>query len=137
MKKLIVYCDGASRGNPGEAGIGCVIENERGEVIKKISDYLGTATNNIAEYNALVRSLQECLNLKGGSVEVYMDSELIVKQINGEYKVKNKGLMPLYQQAVGIIKKFNNFSIKHIPREKNKEADKLANEGIDSMLTNS
>lgn len=131
MGKLLVYSDGASRGNPGEAGIGYVIKNHKGEVIKEVSDYLGRATNNVAEYTALVRALQDGLKLGGKEVEVYVDSELLVKQIKGEYRVKNKGLIPLYNQVMSLIDKFDKFVIAHVPREQNKEADRLANDGID------
>jgi len=126
-----VYSDGASRGNPGEAGIGYVIKNQKGEVIKEVSDYLGRATNNVAEYTALIRALQDGLKLGGKEVEVYVDSELLVKQIKGEYRVKNKGLIPLYNQVMSLIDKFDKFVIVHVPREQNKEADRLANDGIE------
>ena len=135
MKKLTVYCDGASRGNPGEAGIGYIIVDADGTVIKEESDYLGQATNNVAEYTALIRSLQDSIKLGASSVQVYSDSELMVKQIKGEYRVKNPGLAPLFQQASGLIAKLKDFRIDHVPREKNKKADSLANRGIDSVLT--
>jgi len=131
LGKLLVYSDGASRGNPGEAGIGYVIKNQKGEVIKEVSDYLGRATNNVAEYTALIRALQDGLKLGGKEVEVYVDSELLVKQIKGEYRVKNKGLIPLYNQVMSLIDKFDKFVIVHVPREQNKEADRLANDGIE------
>jgi len=135
MSKLFVYCDGASRGNPGEAGIGYVIKDERGEVIKKVGDYIGRATNNAAEYTALKRALLDCLKLKGKEVAVYSYSELMVKQLKGEYRVKNQGLIILYNEIMDLIQRFDTFNINHIPREKNKEADKLANLGIDEGLT--
>lgn len=135
MLELTVYCDGASRGNPGQAGIGYIIYGADGLVLKEESDYLGEATNNVAEYTALIRSLQDSLKIGGSKVKVCSDSELMVKQINGEYKVKSPGLEPLYLQAKGLIARFDSFEIKHIPREKNTAADQLANKGIDSALT--
>ncbi|HHX94444.1 MAG TPA: ribonuclease HI family protein [Clostridia bacterium] len=135
MRNFTVYCDGASRGNPGEAGIGYIIIDGNGKVLKEESDYLGQATNNVAEYTALVRSLQDSLKLGAKSVQVYSDSELMVKQIKGEYRVKNPGLAPLFQQVSGLIARFDNFKIDHVPREKNKKADSLANKGIDAVLT--
>lgn len=133
MLELTVYCDGASRGNPGEAGIGYVIYGSDGAVLKEESDYLGKATNNVAEYTALIRSLQDSLKLGGSRVQVYSDSELIVKQIKGEYRVKSPGLEPLFLQAKGLCARFDSFEIKHVSREKNKVADQLANKGIDSV----
>lgn len=134
MTGLHVYCDGASRGNPGEAGIGYVIIDAGGEVIKEESDYLGLATNNVAEYTALIRSLQDSLKLGAGSVHVCSDSQLMVRQIKGEYKVKSPGLAPLFRQVMGLIATFEDFEIRYIPREQNKYADLLANKGIDSAL---
>ena len=135
MRNFTVYCDGASRGNPGEAGIGYIIIDGNGKVLKEESDYLGQATNNVAEYTALVRSLHDSIKLGAKSVQVYSDSELMVKQIKGEYRVKNPGLAPLFQQVSGLIARFDNFKIDHVHREKNKKADSLANKGIDAVLT--
>lgn len=135
MESYKIYCDGASRGNPGEAGIGYVIADADGVVLKEESDYLGQATNNVAEYTALIRALQDSLKLGLPRVKVCSDSELIVKQIKGEYKVKSPGLAPLYSQVVGLISRFEAFEIEHIPRAENKQADQLANKGIDDVLT--
>jgi ribonuclease HI len=125
-----IFTDGAARGNPGPAGIGIVIRNEK-EVLLEVSDYIGKTTNNVAEYMALIRGLEEAIDLGEKNVEVFCDSELMVKQINGEYRVKNEGLIPLYNQVKSLIKQFKHFSINHTPREENKLADKLANRGID------
>lgn len=127
---LVVFTDGASRGNPGEAGIGVQICKGQ-ETIKEISEYIGSATNNVAEYIALKRGLEECIKLKGTSITVYMDSELIVKQLNGIYKVKNENLKEIYEDVKKLVSKFNKFEIHHVPRDKNKIADSLANKGID------
>ena len=128
--KVQIFTDGAARGNPGPAGIGVVIKSEK-ETLLEVSDYIGKTTNNVAEYMALIRGLEEALDMGNKSVEVYSDSELVVKQLNGEYKVKNEGLVPLYLHTRSLIKKFNHFSINHTVREENKHADELANKGID------
>ena len=134
-EEVIIHCDGASRGNPGEAGIGYIIESTLGVPLKEECDYLGQATNNVAEYTALVRALQDSLKLGAKRVQVYADSELMVKQIKGEYRVKNQRLAPLYQQAAGLLGKFESYTIAHVPRKENKVADALANKGIDAALT--
>lgn len=128
--KVKIYTDGAARGNPGPAGIGVVIKQD-GKVLLEVSDYIGKATNNIAEYSACIRGLTEALALHAKEVEVISDSELLVKQIKGEYKVKNDGLIPLFAQIQSLIRKFRKFSISHTRRENNKHADELSNRGID------
>jgi len=134
MDKITVYVDGASRGNPGHAGIGIVIVDKRGNLIKELSDYIGETTNNIAEYTALLTALKEVREMGYDDVEVVSDSELMVKQINGEYEVKNLGLKKLYDQAKEIIKELKSFSIRHVRRSENKRADELANQGINYAL---
>ena len=126
--KIEVFCDGASRGNPGEAGIGVVIRSHEKKILLEVSDYIGKTTNNIAEYMALIKGLEEALLLGASEASFFCDSELLVKQINGEYKVKNEGLKPLYLHALSLIKKFK---IQHTFREKNIHADELANRGIE------
>ncbi len=125
-----IFTDGAARGNPGPAGIGVVIRNDK-EVLLEVADYIGTATNNVAEYTALIRGLEEALDMGEHSIEVFADSELMVKQIKGEYRVKNEGLAPLFLNAKSLIKQFRHFSITHVPREENEHADELSNQGID------
>lgn len=125
-----IFTDGAARGNPGPAGIGVVIRNDE-RVLLEVADYIGKTTNNIAEYMALIRGLEEAIDMGERSVEVFADSELIVKQVNGEYQVKNEGLMPLYYNVRSLIKKFKHFKIIHVPREENEHADELSNKGID------
>lgn len=132
MDKLIMYTDGGSRGNPGDSGIGIVICDQQGHIFKEISRHIGIQTNNVAEYYALVRALEEALSLGVKSVEIYMDSELVVKQINGEYRVRNEGLKPLYEIAQAYLGYFESYSVNHISRKQNKLADKLANRGMDS-----
>jgi len=124
MKEAVLYCDGASSGNPGASGIGVVLMLE--DRTYEISEHIGTATNNIAEYTALIRGLSKANDLQIEKLSIFLDSELLVKQIKGVYKVKNERLKELYQEAVSRLKLLKGYSIKHIPREHNKEADSLA-----------
>lgn len=126
--KAIIHTDGASSGNPGPAGIGIVIKTDNETFT--ISDYIGITTNNVAEYTALIKAL-ETAKAKGiRSIDVFMDSELIVKQLKGEYKVKNQGLQPLYKKVKQLLKSFDRHTIKHVPRDSNKEADALSKQAI-------
>lgn len=128
---LTIYIDGACIGNPGKAGIGVVIYNEKGEKIKEISKSIGMATNNIAEYMAFIIALQEGLKLGcREKITVYTDSELLYKQIKGEYKIKNDTLKILFHPAQNLISAYKIFHIEHIKRESNKAADKLASESV-------
>ncbi|MBI5145570.1 MAG: ribonuclease HI family protein [Candidatus Omnitrophica bacterium] len=129
MKQLEVYIDGASKGNPGDAGIGIII-SQGDEVLKNIAQYIGKTTNNYAEYMALIYALQEALLLKAESLNIYTDSQLLCRQINKEYKVKNPNILGLYNQARHLAAGFKQFQIKHIARESNRGADKLANKAI-------
>ena len=131
--ELIIYTDGASRNNPGEAGAGIFIMQD-GKPVDKIARYLGTTTNNIAEYQAAIIGLEHCVKLGASSVRLHADSELLVKQLNGQYKVKNEGLKPLYAKAKELIAKIGRVEVKYIPREQNKEADALANKAIDEKI---
>lgn len=130
-KKIIIYTDGGARGNPGPAGIGAVLYNEDQEVLAKISQYLGVATNNQAEYQALILALKKALELGAEEVNCYLDSELVVCQLNREYKVKNKDLAPLFLDIYNLSLSFKKITFTHIPRERNKLADQLANEAMD------
>jgi ribonuclease HI len=125
-----IYTDGAARGNPGPAGIGVVIRNDE-EVLLEVADYIGETTNNIAEYTALIRGLEEAIDMDAKQARVFCDSELIVKQVNGEYRVKNEGLAPLYNNVKALTHKFKKLEIFYISRDNNKAADSLANRGID------
>ncbi len=131
--KLSIYTDGASRNNPGEAGAGVFITRD-GMALEKISRYLGRTTNNIAEYSAAIIGLEHALTMRASDVKLYADSELLVRQLNGQYKVKNEGLKPLYKKAKDLIAKIGRVEIQHIPREQNSEADSLANRAIDEKL---
>lgn len=127
-----LYVDGASRGNPGLAGAGAVIMDPEGAVVKRLKKFLGTATNNTAEYQALIMGLTAAKALHISNLAVHADSELMVKHMNGQYKVKSPDLKPLYDSAQVLIKSFNSVSIKHVYREENGSADGLANEAIDT-----
>ncbi|MDD5423606.1 MAG: ribonuclease HI family protein [Candidatus Omnitrophica bacterium] len=130
-KKVFIYTDGGSRGNPGPAGVGVVImDDKKKKKIKEMCKYIGEATNNTAEYSALICGLEEAIMLNADEIVVYMDSELVAKQLSGEYRVKNADIKPLFEKAVDILKKFKSFEIKYIERSKNKEADKLANKAM-------
>ncbi len=133
MRSLDIYVDGASKGNPGPSGIGVIICQD-GETIKNISCYIGNATNNAAEYTALIYGLQECLMLKAENININTDSQLMHRQINKEYKVKNTNILGLYNQATRLMSGFKNVSVNHIPRENNKGADKLAAKAVKDGL---
>ena len=125
--KLILHADGASRGNPGQAAIGATIKDAEGRLLASISQSIGLATNNQAEYRAVIAALKEAVNLGAGEADVYLDSELVVKQVNGSYRVRNAALKPLYLEMKELAASFKGFSISHIPRRQNAEADDLAN----------
>src|SRR5262249_16385616 len=125
--KLEAYIDGGSRGNPGEAGIGVFFPG-----VVRIAEYLGTGTNNFAEYSALLSALRFAVFSRCEELQVFADSELVVKQIKGEYQVRNESIRPLYDSAVRWIKLIPSFSIAHVRRESNSEADKLANQAMDT-----
>lgn len=129
--KLIIYTDGGARGNPGPAGIGAVIYDEQRVLIGEISEYLGVATNNQAEYKAVIAALKKAKTLHATDLQFYLDSELVVKQLRREYKVKNKDLAPLFLEIYNLSLSFKNIVFSHIPRELNQEADQLANEAMD------
>jgi ribonuclease HI len=125
--KLSAYIDGGSRGNPGEAGIGVYFPG-----VVRIAEYIGTGTNNFAEYSALLTALRFAVFNHCEELQIFADSELVVKQIKGEYQVKNEGIRPLYDTAIRWINQIPSFSIQHVRRENNKEADKLANLAMDT-----
>jgi len=131
MKRCVAYIDGGSRGNPGVAGYGVAVQDENGESLVGLSQHLGIRTNNFAEYSALIGALQYALANGYEGLRVYADSELMVRQINGVYKVKSPDLQPLFREAKALIFKLKSFSIHHVPREQNREADRLANLAMD------
>ena len=129
---LTLHIDGAARGNPGPAAVGCVLTGSNGEVIEKKGKVIGKATNNVAEYQALLYGLDLALDYSPGLLEIFSDSELLVKQMTGIYKTKNSKLAELKQQSMKKLQKFSNYSFTAIPREKNVTADFLANEALDN-----
>ncbi len=134
MKKIIIYTDGGSRGNPGPGAIGVVFCNEKGEILKKYSEYLGEITNNEAEYEAIIFALKKFKQLfgkklaKNSEIEIRSDSELVIKQLNGEYKILDPKLQKLFITLWNLKLDFKKIKLKLIPREKNKLADKLVNQ---------
>jgi len=129
MSKLEIYIDGASKGNPGPSGIGVVI-CQNGETVKNVSQFIGHATNNVAEYTALIFGLQECLMLKSESIKINTDSQLIYRQLKKIYKVKHPNIIGLYNQVSRLISAFKEVSLNCIPRQENRGADKLATKAI-------
>ncbi len=126
-----LYCDGASRGNPGQAGAGAVLIDGCGDIRGQYGEYLGQATNNVAEYQALLLGLKMARQLGVKKMQVFADSELLVRQLNGQYRVKAPHLLPLYKAAQQALKAFEIHAITHVPREQNHLADRLANAAID------
>lgn len=133
--KLTIFTDGGARGNPGPAGIGVVIYNEHGRIIGKYKEFIGQATNNVAEYKALILAMEKAANESlNAELEINMDSELIVRQMNGQYKIKEPALKDLALSVFKLTRKFKQISFRHVSREKNQLADKLVNEAIDSNM---
>lgn len=126
-----LHVDGGSRGNPGPAGVGAVLKSPAGEVVGTVADFIGEVTNNVAEYRALIAGVEMALKQGVNRLAIFSDSELIVRQLNGSYKVKNEGLKPYFQQAASILSKLEKYSLNSIPREDNAHADELVNEAID------
>ena len=129
IKTLEIYIDGACQGNPGRAAIGVVI-HEKGKRLKRISKTIGESTNNAAEYSAFIHALEEALSLKAQKISIHTDSELLFNQVRGRYKVRSSTLKNYFDQARHLLGKFDHVELKQIPREQNKEADKLASEAL-------
>jgi ribonuclease HI len=134
-KALSLFTDGACRGNPGQGGAGAVLMDRNGEVVGKAKKFLGHCTNNIAEYRALILGLEAALERGAAVISIYLDSELLVRQIQGIYRVKNPDLKPLMVEIRDLLDRFETWKIEHVPRSKNALADGLANEAIDETLT--
>jgi len=132
---LRLHVDGASRGNPGEAGFGVHVTAEDGSAVASLYGYLGKATNNVAEYQALLHGLRFAISRGASRVEVFSDSELLVRQIEGRYRVKNAGLQPLHREAQSLLARFERSRVAHVPRERNREADALANRAVDERAS--
>ncbi len=128
MKTLKVFTDGASKGNPGPAAIGAVVIDGNKEI--EISEPIGVATNNVAEYRAAIRALEIAIKLKADAIELYSDSELLIRQLKGIYKVKDSKLLKLYQRIQNLLGQFKDYTITHIPRQMNSRADSLARKAL-------
>ena len=133
-KNITIFADGGSRGNPGPSGIGVVIYNSNNKIILKDKKFIGQATNNQAEYQAVILSLEHAKKLHVRKIKFVLDSELIVNQLKGIYRVKNYNLKPLYQKVLVLLNNFEEYSFSHILRDGNKLADKLVNEALDERL---
>jgi ribonuclease HI len=133
--KVIVHVDGGARGNPGPAAAACVVTSPEGEPLAERSELLGTATNNVAEYRALLLGLRCARELGASEVEVVGDSELIAKQVQGVYKVKHEAMRPLHRQALDALEQFESWSIRTVPRAQNAHADELVNAALDQAST--
>lgn len=132
-RRWIVYADGASRGNPGASSIGAAVYDERGQEVARVSRRIGRATNNEAEYQAAIAGLEAALGLGGGQVELRMDSQLVIRQLEFRYKVRNERLAPFFNRILELRRQFSTFEMAHVPREKNTRADELANMALDRL----
>jgi len=131
---VIVACDGASRGNPGPAGAGAQITDADGKVLAEVAEGLGQATNNVAEYTAVIRGLERAHELGAADVLLRSDSQLLINQLIGQYRVKTPHLQPLHRRVRELAARFDSIEFEHVRRERNTEADRLANQGVDDWL---
>ena len=129
---LVLHVDGGARGNPGPAAIGVVVSAADGEVLEELAEPIGTATNNVAEYRALLRGLERAIEMGASEVEIIGDSELIARQVTGRYKVKHPAMKPLYEQAIAALRLFERWQIRTVPRAQNARADGLVNAALDA-----
>ncbi len=129
-ERVTIFTDGTSKNNPGPSAIGAIIKDQQGRIIARISQRIGHATNNQSEYRAIITALEEAIRLGARQVRLNSDSELIVRQLQGKYRVKNAARKPLYQQVKQLQSRLDSFTINHIPREQNREADNLANAAL-------
>ena len=130
-KVMVAHVDGGSRGNPGPAGYGAIISDGEGRRLGELSEFLGVQTNNFAEYSGLIAALEYAVEHGYGTVKVVSDSELLVKQMKGQYKVRSEALLSIYGEAKALIRKLDRFEIRHVLRHLNKDADRLANQAMD------
>ena len=128
-----LYTDGASRGNPGKSGIGVVVLDGEKNILAEVSEYIGDATNNVAEYKALIRGVEKALEFSPSRVDIFADSELMVRQLNGRYKVRAPSILPLYNEARKLLGMLSESKVQYVPREQNSLADALANRAIDMV----
>ncbi len=137
-RRLLIHTDGAARGNPGPAGLGAILRDaETGETLAELATFLGVRTNNYAEWTAVEAALEEARRLGARHVDLRMDSELVARQISGIYRVKHPDLKPIHQRVMGLLAGFEGYSVGHVPRALNKDADRLSNVAIDQPLTGS
>ena len=134
MTHLIVSCDGAARGNPGPAGAGALLTTIDGTVVAEIAEGLGEATNNVAEYTAAIRGMERAAELGADEITLRSDSQLFVNQLLGRYRVRAAHLVPLYERARALVRGFRRVRFEHVPREQNRDADRLANAAVDAWL---
>jgi ribonuclease HI len=130
---LVVHVDGGARGNPGPAAVGVVVSDPDGAVLDEFAERIGVATNNVAEYRALLRGIERAASLGASDVEFINDSELVAKQINGAYKVRHAAMRPLYEEARAALGRFERWRIRSVPRAQNARADALVNEALDGL----
>jgi ribonuclease HI len=133
MNKFILNSDGGARGNPGPAAIGVTLRSESGEIVIKYKEKIGETTNNVAEYRALIKGLELALENSITDIECVLDSELVVKQVNGQYRVKEESLKILHGKVIALLSKFKTSVVKHVKRKDNSDADKLVNEALDNI----
>lgn len=131
---VVAYIDGASRGNPGQAGYGVVFFDARGDTLREVCGYIGEATNNVAEYKAFIAALEEVIKQGWKKVKIFADSELLVRQLSGVYRVKNPALRELYSKGLALSRSLESWSVEHVRRDANVRADELANQAIDEAL---
>jgi ribonuclease HI len=131
--KLVVNVDGGARGNPGPAAIGVVVSGPDGKVIDELAEPIGVATNNVAEYRALLRGIEWARGLGADELEIVGDSELVARQVTGAYKVKHPAMKPLYDEATAALRAFGDWRIRTVPRSENARADELVNQALDGM----
>jgi ribonuclease HI len=133
--RVVLHVDGGARGNPGPAGIGVLVSDEDGNELARANDYIGQATNNVAEYHALLLGLEQARALGAREVAIVNDSELVARQVDGEYRVKSADLRPLHSQALKMLSGFERWSIRSVPRAENELADTLVNEALDARAS--
>lgn len=132
MSRVTVNVDGGARGNPGPAAIGVIVRGGGGEVLEEVGERIGEATNNVAEYRALLKGIERAAALGASDLELVGDSELVVRQVEGRYKVKNAGIKPLHAEVKQALRDFDSWSIRHVRRAENADADRLVNEALDA-----
>ncbi len=135
-RRLLIHTDGAARGNPGPAGLGAILRDaETGETVAELATYLGVRTNNYAEWTAVEAALDRALDLGATHVDLRMDSQLVARQITGIYRVKHADLKPIHARVMALLARFDGYTVGHVPRELNKDADRLSNVAIDQPRT--